>query len=159
VTRVYLDTNYLFGLMRQGDLAVEPEYGAWRERVEVEIGADPAVASDLVVDELAYRLVLAWLRDSGDRDPLATYRKSTVVVMKRMRSRLVAVWKALDDLDLDWASSQLSSQHVAQSLMSNPGLSPRDAFHAAYAIDGGCKWIVSSDSAFDRVSRLGRLGP
>lgn len=159
MTRVYLDTNYLFGLMRQGGPAVDPEYGAWRERVEAEIADDPALASDLVVDELTYRLVLAWLRDSGDRDPLTTYRNSTAVVMKRMRSRLVALWKALDDLDLDWASSQPSSQHVAQSLMSNPGLSPRDAFHAAYAIDGECKWIVSSDAAFDHVSRLGRLGP
>lgn len=159
MTRVYLDTNYLFGLMRQSDPAFDPDYVAWRKRVEAEIAADPALVSDLVVDELAYRLVLAWLRDSGDADPLTTYRKSTTSVMKRMRSRLVTLWKALDDLDLDWASSQPSSQHLAQSLLSDPGLSPRDAFHAAYAIDGGCHWIVSSDAAFDRVPKLGRLGP
>ena len=79
--------------------------------------------------------------------------------MKRMRSRLVALWKALDGLDLDWAPSRPLSQRLAQSLMSDPGLEPRDAFHAAYAIDGGCKWIVSSDVAFDRVPGLDRLGP
>jgi predicted nucleic acid-binding protein len=47
---------------------------------------------------------------------------------------------------------------IAQSLTSDPGLSPRDAFHAAFALDGGCDWIVSSDAAFDRVPRLRRLG-
>ena len=159
MSRVYLDTNYLFGLLRPGDPAANPSYVAWRERVEAEIGVDPALASDLVVDELAYRLVLSWLSDSGDADPLTTYRRSTASVMKRMRSRLVALWKALDGLDLDWAPSQPSSQHLAQSLMSDPGLAPRDAFHAAYAIDGGCKWIVSSDAVFDRLRRLDRLGP
>jgi len=159
VTRVYLDTNYLFGLLRQSESTIDPVYAAWRERVEAEIATDAALTSDLVMDELAYRLVLSWLRDSGDTDPLATYRRSTATVMKRMRSRLVALWKALDDLDLDWASSQRSSQHLAQSLMGNPGLSPRDAFHAAYAIDGGCNWIVTSDPAFDRIPRLDRLGP
>lgn len=159
MTRVYLETNYLFGLMRQKGPSVDRDYAAWRQRVEAEIEADPALTSDLVMDELAYRLVLAWLRDSGDGDPLTTYRKSTATVMKRMRSKLVALWRALDELDLDWASSQPSSHHLAQLLMGDPGLSPRDAFHAAYAIDGGCKWIVTSDAAFDRVPRLGRLGP
>lgn len=159
MSRAYLDTNYLFGLVRQSDLAAGAEYAAWRERVEAEIAADPALVSDLVVDELAYRLVLAWLRDSGDTDPLTTYRRSTATVMKRMRSKLAALWKALDGLDLDWVSSRMSSLHIAQSLMGDPGLSPRDAFHAAYAIDGGCELIVSSDAAFDEVPRLRRFGP
>ncbi len=159
MTRAYLDTNYLFGLMRQGDLALDAEYLSWRKRVEAEVGTDAPVVSDLVVDELAYRLVLTWLRDSGDTAPLETYRRSGPSVMKRMRSRLAALWKALAGLDLDWATSSPSSLHIAQSLMGNPGLSPRDAFHAAYAIDSGCQWIVSSDVVFDRVPRLSRLGP
>jgi predicted nucleic acid-binding protein len=159
VTRAYLDTNYLFGLLRQGDAGIDPAFAAWRERVESEIGPDAAVVSDLLVDELTYRLVLAWLRDSGDPVPLDTFRKSGPAVMKRMRSKLVALWKALHDLDLDWAHSRTSSRHIAQALMGDPGLPPRDAFHAAYAIDGECQLIVSSDSVFDRVPRLTRMGP
>ncbi len=159
MSRVYLDTNYLFGLVRQPDEAARPDYAAWRARVEAEISSDPPLVSALVVDELAHRLVLAWLRDSGETAPLTTFRRSTPTVMKRMRTRLAGLWKALDGLDLDVASSQPSSMHLAQSLMSDPGLAPRDAFHAAYAIDGGCDWIVSSDAAFDRLPRLRRLGP
>src|SRR5438105_4495432 len=135
--------------MRQGNKVGEPVYAAWRQRVETAIGGDAGVASDLVVDELAYRLVLAWLRESGDPSPLETYRKSGPAVMKSMRSKLAGLWKALDGLDLDWAGSRPSSRHIAQSLMGDPGLSPRDAFHAAYAIDRDCQLIVSSDPVFD----------
>ncbi len=159
MSRVYLDTNYLFGLMRQTEQSAPAEYLYWREGVEAEIGSDRPLISALVVDELAYRLVLAWLCDSGDAAALATFRRSTVTVMKRMRGRLAGLWKALDNLDLDLAPSHLSSMHIAQSLMSDLGLAPRDAFHAAYAIDGRCDWIVSSDATFDRVPRLRRLGP
>lgn len=159
MTRVYLDTNYLFGLVRPGTKEREADYRAWRERVEAEIGADPPLISDLVADELAYRLVLAWLRDFGDQQPLTTFRRSTSAVMRRMRAKLSALWKGLDALDLDWATSRSSSLHIARSLMADPGLSPRDAFHAAYSIDNGCEWIVSSDLDFDRVPRLNRLGP
>jgi len=159
LSRVYLDTNYLFGLMRQAEQSAPAEYLSWRERVEAEIGSDAPLISALVVDELAYRLVLAWLRDSGDAAPLTTFRRSTVTVMKRMRARLSGLWKALDDLDLDLAPSHPSSMHIAQSLMGDPGLAPRDAFHAAYAIDGRCDWIVSSDATFGRLPQLRRLGP
>lgn len=159
MSRVYLDTNYLFGLLRHSEQAGRPEFLSWRERVEVQIGSDPPLISALVVDELAYRLVLAWLRDAGDAAPLTTFRGSTATVMKRMRRRLSELWKALDDLDLDLASSHPSSMHIARSLMIDPGLAPRDAFHAAYAIDGGCDWIVSSDAEFDRMPLLLRLGP
>ncbi len=159
MSRVYLDTNFLFGLVRQDERASDPTFTAWRERVEAETGSDPPVVSALVVDELAYRLVLAWLHDSGDKNPLTTFRQSPATVMKRMRSRLAKLWKALDDIGLDIAASDLSSIRNAQSLMGNPGLTPRDAFHAAYAIDSRCAWIVSSDREFDRVHRLSRLGP
>jgi predicted nucleic acid-binding protein len=47
----------------------------------------------------------------------------------------------------------------ANALMSHPGLSPGDAFHAAHAIEAGCDVIVSSDSGFDGVSALRRLAP
>lgn len=160
MTRAYLDTNYLFGLFRQSEDAVQgKEFAAWRGRVESEIGDDSVYVSDLVVNELAYRLVLAWLRDAGDARPLETFRKSTAAALRRVRPKLSALWNGLDGLDLDLVAGRASSLHIAQSLMGDPGLSPRDAFHAAYAIDSGCSCIVSSDSDFDRIHRLRRLGP
>lgn len=159
MSRVYLDTNFLFGLVRQDERVRNSAFSVWRERVDAETRSDPLVVSALVVDELAYRLVLAWLRDSGDNQPLTTFRQSPATVMKRMRPRLAKLWNALDAIDLDIAASDLLSIRHAQSLMSDPGLAPRDAFHAAYAIDSRCAWIVSSDREFDRVRRLSRLGP
>jgi hypothetical protein len=103
------------------------------------------VISGLVLDELAYRSVLAWLRYAGDKNPLATYRGSTTAVMRRMRSRLDRLCKAIDQMGFDFASTDRSVARQAIGLMSNPGLAPRDAFHAAHALDAGCSVIVSSD--------------
>jgi predicted nucleic acid-binding protein len=47
----------------------------------------------------------------------------------------------------------------AKALMPEPCLPPRDALHAAHAIEAGCELIVSSDPGFDEVSALRRLGP
>jgi predicted nucleic acid-binding protein len=38
-------------------------------------------------------------------------------------------------------------------------LAPRDAFHAAHAIEAGCDIIASADTDFDRVDGLRRLAP
>ena len=51
---------------------------------------DGGVISGLVFDELAYRLVLAWLRDDGCSDPLSTYRADPGAAMRVARRRLTA---------------------------------------------------------------------
>jgi predicted nucleic acid-binding protein len=43
--------------------------------------------------------------------------------------------------------------------MAQPGLSPRDAFHAAHALAAGCDLIASSDVGFDQVTGLQRVAP
>jgi predicted nucleic acid-binding protein len=43
--------------------------------------------------------------------------------------------------------------------MARPGLAPRDAFHAAHALEAGCGFIASSDADFDRVPGLRLLAP
>ena len=136
-----------------------PELMRGVSAVDQELGSDSGVISGLVLDELAYRSVLAWLRDAGDKDPISTFRRSTSVVMRRMRIRLDRVWTAIDALDFELATTDRSVTHRAIRLMSDPGLAPRDAFHAAHALDAGCQVIVSSDPAFDTVPRLARLGP
>jgi len=158
VSRAYLDTNFLFGLIRQADDG-ETAFADWRQRVQVELEGDPPVISGLVIDELTYRLVLAWLRDAGDSDPLTTFRTSMPTVMRRMRQHLSSLWTTLDQLDADLAPTDWSVIQLTQGLMADPGLGPRDAFHAAHAIGGRCRWIVSSDPDFDLLDRVHRLGP
>lgn len=159
MARCYIDTNFLYVHLREAAAGADPAVTAWRETVDQELGDDAGVVSGLVLDELAYRLVLAWLRDDGDPDPLTAFRRSTPAVMGRMRSRLGRVWKAIDSLNLEFAITDRGVTHWAIELMSDPGLPPRDAFHAAHALDCGCQVIVSSDCGYDRLSELRRLGP
>lgn len=117
------------------------------------------VISGLVIDEIAYRLILAWLRDDGDGDPLSTYRADAQAVMHTMRRRLATTWRAVDSLSLELQPTEHSVINKAKSLMSRPGLSPRDAFHAAHALAAGCTLIASGDSDFDQVPGLRLLVP
>lgn len=159
MSRCYLDTNFLYAHLRAKRGATLGPVEAWRARALSEMQDGGGVISGLVFDELAYRLVLAWLRDDGDDDPLPTYRAEPRKAMQASRRRLAATWRAVDALPLELQPTDRGVIDAAKSLMSQPGLSPRDAFHAAHAIETGCELIVSSDSGFDEISALRRLGP
>lgn len=159
MSRCYLDTNFIYAHLRAKRGATLGPVEAWRARVLNEIDAEGGVISGLVLDELAYRLVLAWLRDDGASDPLSTYRADARKAMRAARRRLTAAWRAVDSLSLELQSTEYAVIEGAKSLMAQPGLSPRDAFHAAHALEAGCNLIASSDAGFDEVSGLRRLSP
>jgi len=154
-----MDTSFLYAHLRQPARRSDPRIGAWRDRVVKELGTDKAVISALVEDELAYRSILAWLRDSGDSDPLSTYRRAPAKVTRSLRRRLTRLWTAVDKLRLELAPTDQPVVERARRLMAEPGLGPRDAFHAAHALESGCDVIASTDLDFDRVRRLTRLSP
>jgi len=79
--------------------------------------------------------------------------------MRRMRGRLSRLWNAIDKLDFEIAVTDRAVTRQAMELMSDPGLSPRDAFHAAHALDSGCPVIVSADPDYDRLAVIRRVGP
>jgi predicted nucleic acid-binding protein len=156
LTRCYIDTNFLYLHLRQRD---DPVVAAWRRRLDAELAGDSGVVSALVLDELAYRSVLGWLRDGGDTNPVRTFRTATSLVMRRMRTRLGRLWKAIDELNFEVATTDRSVISQAVSFMADPGLAPRDAFHVAHALDSGCPVIVSSDPDYDRLPSIKRLAP
>lgn len=159
MSRCYLDTNFIYAHLRAKRGATLGPVEAWRARVLSEMDDGGGVISGLVLDELAHRLVLAWLRDDGDDDPLSTYRTDTRKAMLAARRRLTAAWRAVDSLALELQPTDHAVVEGAKSLMAQPGLAPRDAFHAAHALEAGCGLIASSDSGFDRVSGLRRMAP
>jgi predicted nucleic acid-binding protein len=159
VSRGYLDANYLYVLLRQPRDQPDPRVTDWGRRVISELEGDRAVISALVIDELVYRLLLAWLGDDGQRDALSVYRNNPGEITRSMSVRLERVWTALDTLGLELAITDQQVVDRARDLLVNPGLAPRDAFHAAHALEARCQILVSSDSAFDRVEGLVRLGP
>jgi predicted nucleic acid-binding protein len=65
----------------------------------------------------------------------------------------------MDSLSLELQPTEHAVVERAKSLMSQPGLSPRDAFHAAHALEADCDLIASSDTGFDKISGLRRATP
>lgn len=159
MSRCYLDTNFIYAHLRSKRGGALGPVEVWRARVLNELDSDGGVISALVLDELAYRLVLAWLRDDGDSDPLSTYRADAGSAMRAVRRRLTAAWRAVDSLSLELQPTEHAVIEGTKSLMARPGLAPRDAFHAAHALEAGCGLIASSDAAFDRVQGLRVLAP
>jgi predicted nucleic acid-binding protein len=159
LSRCYLDTNFLYVHLRSGDSRAPDALEDWRGRVLAQVTVDGAVISALVQDELAYRLILTWLRDDGVSDPLSAYRADARTVMRAARARLTAIWQALDSLSLELVSTDIAVVERARSLMARPGLAPRDSFHAAHALLADCDLIASTDSVFDDVPGLRRLAP
>lgn len=159
MSRCYLDTNFIYAHLRSKRGATLGPVEIWRTRVLSEMDDGGGVISGLVLDELAYRLVLAWLRDDGESDPLSTYRADTSKAMRAVRRRLAAAWRAVDSLSLELQQTEHAVVERAKSLMGRPGLAPRDAFHAAHALNGGCELIASSDGGFDQISGLRRIAP
>jgi predicted nucleic acid-binding protein len=155
----YLDTNFIYAHLRTKRGETSGPVAAWRAHVLEEMDDSGGTISALVYDELAYRLVLAWLRDDGDGDPLSIYRSEPHKTMQTMRRRLSATWRAVESLSLALQPTEQAVIERAKSLMGRPGLSPRDAFHAAHALIAGCDSVASSDAAFDLVPGLRRIGP
>ena len=75
----------------------------------------------LVLDELAYRSVLGWLRDTGDNNPVSTFRTSTSAVMRKMRTRLGRLWAAIDELDFELATTDRTVISQAVRVHVEPG--------------------------------------
>jgi predicted nucleic acid-binding protein len=157
--RCYLDTNFLYVHLRSQRSTAPSALEQWRERVLAQAAVHGGVISALVQDELAYRLILAWLREDGVEDPLSAYRADAPKAMRAVRRRLTATWRAVDSLSLELQLTDGAVVERARSLMARPGLGPRDAFHAAHALVAGCKAVASTDAAFDRVAGLVRLAP
>jgi predicted nucleic acid-binding protein len=159
LSRCYLDTNFLYAHLRSKRSTAPPPIEDWRSAVLKRVVADGGVISALVLDELAYRLILAWLREDGVEDPLTRYRADAQTAMRATRRRLTTAWRAVDSLALELHPTDHVVVERAKLLMARPGLGPRDAFHAAHALASGCDTIASTDSAFDPVRGLRRLAP
>lgn len=159
MSRCYLDTNFVYVHLRAEYGAAPDRIDRWRRSVLTELAADGGVISALVLDELAYRLILAWLRDDGDGDPLSTYRADSQQVMKGVGQRLTSTWQSIDSLSLELQPTNQSVVEQAKSLMAQPGLAPRDAFHAAHALEAACAVIASADASFAQVEGLRVLAP
>ena len=159
--RQYVDTNVLYLFLRPPE---EPHpHRAWLRDVMAGFagGSDEAVISPLVLDELAYRLLLALLKDEGVSDPLGELRRNTAQVLERLAPRTSSLVQTVSSLPgLTIAPVDDVRLVAALRYKERISLLPRDALHVAVAVAEGCEGILSLDEDLARAAEeIPWLGP
>lgn len=151
-TRIYLDTMMPYAFLR----GVEAEIRLLFDRIER--GEITAHTSVLTLDELAYRLLLALVRDRYDDSPLDRLRSDEARLVSEFYPVLLprlADLAAFPNLSVE--SIGLADWAVASQVMERYGLRPRDALHVATMERLGCLDLASNDDHFDRVPGIRRF--
>lgn len=148
---VYLDTTAFYQLLR----GLSADAVALFDAIENERVA--AYSSVLAFDEVAYRMVLALIRDKYGKSPLDHLRQGKRQMMTefypQIESRL-RLFQSLPNLTvLPVTSGDLDVMH---NNIRQYGCLPRDALHLAAMQKVGCLHLVSQDSDFDHIPAVTR---
>lgn len=150
-TALYLDTMIPYALLRGIDPAARDLFA------RIEAGELRAYTSVLTFDELAYRLLLALIRDRYGGSSLERLRDDEAHMIAECYPQIaphLAQLRAFPNLFLlDVTPSDLEMMDEGMRLYH---LHPRDALHLAAMQKGGCFDLVSHDSDFDRVPMVRR---
>lgn len=147
----YLDTMIFYTVLRASNAA------AHTLLKQVEQGVYQAYTAALSFDELAYRMLLALIRDKYGKSPQDRLRQDQAGVITEFYpqiDRLLNQLLLLPNLTvLDITSVDLIAMHrncLAYRLL------PRDALHLAAMQKVGCTNLVSLDSDFDSIPGIQR---
>jgi predicted nucleic acid-binding protein len=145
-TALYLDTMIPYALLR----GIEPAARVLFARIEA--GELQAFTSVLTFDELAYRMLLALVRDRHGGSPLEQLRANEAQMIAEFYPRIaphLARLRTFRNLLLvDLTSADLDAMDEAMRLYH---VRPRDALHLAAMQKVGCLDLVSQDPDFDRI--------
>lgn len=112
----------------------------------------------LTFDELAYRLLLAAIRDNYPGNPLDQLRQNEQQLIADYSPKITAQLQRLQIFPnlslLDVTTSDLTQMN---QLIQRHHLRPRDALHLAAMQKCDCFNLVSQDADFDHVSYLQRF--
>jgi len=148
---IYLDTMIFYAFLRGSD------EGARKLFKSIEAGELQAYTSALTFDELAYRLLLALIRDKYRKSPLDRLRSDRKGMISEFYETVKSQLTDMQNLPhltiSDVTSAEIDAMHQN---CSEHSLLPRDAIHLATMQKYGCSALVSLDSDFDRVSDIQR---
>jgi len=148
---LYLDTMIPYALLR----GLDP--GARDLFARIEIGELQAYTSVLTFDELAYRMLLARVRDEYGGSPLEHFRDNEEQMIAQFYPQIaphLARLRTFPNLFLvELTSADLVVMDEAMSLYH---VRPRDALHLSAMQKCNCFQLVSHDSDFDRVPHIQR---
>ncbi len=150
-TTLYLDTMIPYALLRGLDPAARDLFA------HIEAAELQAYTSVLTFDELAYRMLLALIRDHYGGSPFEQLRDNEAQMIGRFYPQIAPHLTRLRTFPnlflVDVTSSDLTVMDEAMRLYH---LRPRDALHLAAMQKCGCFDLVSHDADFDRVPTVRR---
>ena len=151
-SRIYVDTMIFYDHLR----ATEPATIDFFDRVKQ--GDLLALTSVLTFDELAYRVLLAHIRDKYDGSPLDHLRHKEAQMIAEFYPSISPVLRRLQAFPnlatVDVTAADILEMH--RNILEYK-LRPRDALHLATLRRAGCLQIVSHDGGFDRVPEISRF--
>jgi len=150
-TTLYLDTMVLYALLR----GIEPAAEILFARIEA--GELRAYTSVLTFDELAYRMLLALIRDKYAGSPLDLLRDHEAQMIADFYPQIaphLARLRVFPNLTL--VNLTPSDLEVMDEGMRLYHLRPRDALHLAAMQKCDCFDLMSQDADFDRVPTVRR---
>jgi uncharacterized protein len=119
-------------------------------------------AEGLLAAQAAARFLTSLARGSRAVSTSTLTWDEVVYVVRRVLGPEDSVAKAQELLDfpnLGWTRVDLAVLRRAAGLYRSLPMRPRDAIHAASALESGEREILSEDRVFDRVPGLNRLWP
>lgn len=150
--RLYVDTMIFYEFLR----ATEPATKSLFRRVRN--GELQAYSSLLTFDELAYRLLLALIRDNHSGSPYDHLRNDEAEMVAtcypRVSQQLQQLQATPNLILLEVEITDVTVMHEAAVAYQ---LRPRDALHVAAMRKAKCFDLLSNDSDFDRVSEIRRF--
>jgi uncharacterized protein len=151
--QLYLDTMVFYALLRNIDK--KPTEAVFRR---IERGDWQAYTSVLTFDELAYRLLLALVKENHVGNPLEHMRhRETEMIATHypeIAIQITRIQQLNNLLVLDITDDDV---HQMNRLILQYNLRPRDALHLAAMQKVSCTNILSQDSDFDKVATVQRF--
>jgi predicted nucleic acid-binding protein len=152
---IYVDTNFLYHFLRP-----IPEY---RQKIlaffqRVEGGKIHAFTCVITFDELAYRILLALIKDKYGSNPTGLLRDQTRAMLKEFYPKVqevLLVLKSLPNLEFLSVTEAELSEMIDE--LTSFMLLPRDALHLAVARRHSIHYIASDDRDFDDIEGIERV--
>ncbi|MBN1316477.1 MAG: type II toxin-antitoxin system VapC family toxin [Anaerolineales bacterium] len=146
---LYVDTMIPYVLLR----AIEPSAKHFFDRIQN--GEFIAYTSVLTFDELAYRMLLALIRDNYGGSPLNTLRTLDKKVITEFYSQIAPQLTYMQDFFYLGGCDYLRLKNMNQAILQYQ-LLPRDALHYSAMKKIGCYDLICHDADFDQVDKISR---
>lgn len=122
----------------------------------IEVGEVKGYTSPLVIDELAYKLLLKRIEETHKRNPLAVIEEKPETIMEASHYAEEGLAIVLGIENLEVTSIDRHHIEVFTIYMTKYSLLPSDAMHLAVMVTMNCKNIASTDDDFDRALEVAR---